>query len=738
MSGRTKGASVAAGLVRDVRRFDRHEVDLVGGGRVAVAVAVAVAIGLGAGNRGAAASLGAGALLVGITTVVGGPRPSVRLLGTVAVAMGVSTFVGSASGSVGWAHTVLVGVWCLAGGLLMALGSPTSSVGTQAIAAMIVFGRFPETVGGAAELAGYVVAGGGLAVAVIGVARGPLSRGDQRRATAAAVGELAALLRPRPGGRSGLAAAGALDEASAALDRVEAGGAEDLEALRSVVEVGRRSRLELLVLDGLEQRLARTGAAPGLREAVARATSGLADAMEAVAGSLGMRSGPDEVAAELLDSRLDEAARRIAEVPGPAAGGVLEASLVGHLASLAGQVRSMADQAVRACEPGRRSRRAFLVVGDLRRRGRLRPAVEAVAAQVHWSSPYARHAVRLTLVVTAAEVLAHRTGLQHGYWVALTASVVLRPDFAVTLSRGVARMVGTCLGVGIAGVFAVAVRPSDVAMVVSAGVWCALACATFTASYVAFSGFLTALVVVLVDLVTPDTLALAGDRLVDTLIGGALALAAYGLWPSWTRGDAWRSLAELAAAQRAYLAGVLSTISGVAAHDEVALGARSAAARRRRATAETTVARSLAEPAARRIDAAASGRVLDALRRVSLATHALRAERAAGRPAAPVPELRPLGDGLVAALDGLAGVLGRHGELAETAVRGRLDRPAPALLAGSASIPPLRQQHSSLVEALRDRGDVRLLLAETDELVDAVDTAAHVLGLGRGGSPGQA
>ena len=165
MSGRTKGASVAAGLVRDVRRFDRHEVDLVGGGRVAVAVVVAVAIGLGAGNRGAAASLGAGALLVGITTVVGGPRPSVRLLGTVAVAMGVSTFVGSASGSAGWAHTVLVGVWCLAGGLLMALGSPTSSVGTQAIAAMIVFGRFPEAVGGAAELAGYVVAGGGLAVA---------------------------------------------------------------------------------------------------------------------------------------------------------------------------------------------------------------------------------------------------------------------------------------------------------------------------------------------------------------------------------------------------------------------------------------------------------------------------------------------------------------------------------------------------------------------------------------------
>lgn len=734
-TGRPEGRrSAVAGVVREVRRFDRRSVDPAAGARVAVAVAVAVAIGLGLHDPGAAASMGAGALLVGITTAVGGPRPSLPLLAVVAVTMGVSTFVGSSSGSLGWLHTALVALWCLLGGSLMALGSPTSSVGTQAIAAMIVFGHFVETPASALELAAYVVAGGGLAVATIGLSRGRVGLSDQRRAMAAACGALAALARQRQGARSGLAAATALDEAGASLDRLDRGGLEDLEALHSLLEVGRRARLELLVLDGLEQRLARLGVAGDLRVAAVAAESALGDVLEAVAAGLGPGGRSQAPPAGAVGERLVEAARRVERVDEVVPADVLGASFAEHLSALAGQVRAMADLAARSYGPRRRSPRSLSADNDPGRRVRARMALETLAAQARLSSPYARHAVRLALVVTAAEVLANRADLQHGYWVALTASVVLRPDFAVTIGRGVARVVGTCFGVGIAGLFALAIRPSDPAMVASVAVFCAVACATFQASYVAFTGFLTALVVVLIGLVTPGTLAIAGDRLVDTAVGGALALAAYGLWPSWSRADAWRSLAQLAVAQRAYLEAVLATAAGEIRLDEPTLRGRSGAARRARASAETTVARSLAEPAARRIDAAASGRVLDGLRRVSLATHALRAELRDGRPEAPVPELLSLEVGLSTALDQLVAALEARGEAAAPGVLARLERPALAQLP-SGPLPPLRRAHSELVAALRDRPDGRLLLAETDEIVDAVDTAAGVLGLGPVVSP---
>lgn len=757
--------SVAGRILREVRHFDTRAVSLAVGARVGAAVGIALTIGVALHAPGVAAAMGAGALLAGVTTAMGGPTPSLRLLALVSLAMGLSAFVGSATGGLGWVHTALVVPWCLLGGLLMALGSPASSVGTQAIAAMIVFGRFDEPLAGAAELAGYVIAGGVVVIAVIATTRRPATLGGQRRAMAAACHELAALARPGPASRSGLAAAGALDAAEASLASLDSGGLEDLGALRALLDVARRARVEVLVIDGLGQRLARLGHGAAAQVAAPLLAS-LAGVLERVGDALASSpAGVAWISAE-VDDLLDGAAGQIAALrspPGvsPDAGGgasagpaetpvvpgaraepagagqeaVLAGRLDEHLAALAGQVRAIADLAARSYGHRRRSRRAILSVSDvLGRRERFRATLETLAAHLSPSSSIARHALRLTIVVTVAEVIAHRTGLEHGYWIALTASVVLRPDFSVTVSRGVARVVGTCLGVGIAGLFDLAIRPSTAAMVVTATVFSVAAGATFQASYVAFSGFLTALVVVLLDIVSPGTLSLAMARLADTAIGGALALAAYGLWPSWAHADAWRALARLAHAQRVYLRGVLTALAGAVAFDEAALRSLSTTARRARANAETTVGRSLSEPLARRIDAGASASVLGALRRVSLATHALRTDAAEGRPAAPVPELGLLGEGLDGALVLVGAELDRRAAEAEGA---GLLRGEPRTAAGPRSpLPALRRCHGQLVSGLAGRSDVRLLLAETDELVDAVDTAADVLGLAPAVEPG--
>ena len=55
-----------------------------------------------------------------------------------------------------------------------------------------------------------------------------------------------------------------------------------------------------------------------------------------------------------------------------------------------------------------------------------------------------------------------------------------------------------------------------------------------------------------ITLTCPDTTGIVVDRLVDSLIGGAIALGAYLLWPTWSERDAEQSLAHLAEAQREY------------------------------------------------------------------------------------------------------------------------------------------------------------------------------------------
>ena len=206
--------------------------------------------------------MAAGALLVGLPSVVGGRRIALSGFVLIAVSMAVSTFVGSATGNLGWVHTAVLVPWCLGGGLLLALGNPYLSVGTQAIAAMIVFGRFAEPPLAALQLAAYVLAGGLLAVAVLAVTRPPVTSRVQRQGLAAAASSLAALARTGAGQRNGVASAEVLDDAEILLDRgivQEGGGVDDL---RSLLDIARRARLELLVIDGLERQLARYRRSP--------------------------------------------------------------------------------------------------------------------------------------------------------------------------------------------------------------------------------------------------------------------------------------------------------------------------------------------------------------------------------------------------------------------------------------------------------------------------------------------
>ena len=173
-------------------------------------------------------------------------------------------------------------------------------------------------------------------------------------------------------------------------------------------------------------------------------------------------------------------------------------------------------------------------------------------------SPAGRHALRLAVIVPVAALIARELPLQRSYWMVVAAATVLRPEFGATFTRGAERALGTCLGVGLAGAIAVTLHPAGGATIVLVGALAWAGYSLFPASFAVGYGFITALVVFLLNAVSPDTLATATDRLVDTLVGGAIGLLAYALWPTWAHTSAWQSLSDLVGAERAYVDGVLT------------------------------------------------------------------------------------------------------------------------------------------------------------------------------------
>ena len=575
-------------VVAEVTKFDRQAFAPVAGLRVAVGVSAALTIGLAAGSPTAAASLAAGALLVGLPTAVGGRRIGIPGLALIALTMAVSTFVGSATGEIGWLHTAILVPWCLAGGLLLALPNPFTAAGTQGIAAMIVFGRFAAAPLGALRLAGYVLAGGAIAIVVLALTRSPLNSRVQRRALAAAAVSLAALARAGPGRRNGVASAESLAESEVLLLRgLGRSGADELRAL---LDVARRARLELLAIDGLQRRLVRleaagAGPAGAVRDIVEEALAVAADALDAISRTVVTGEAATTAAATLDETVRATRARLRALGPTGAVAPVARA-LEDHLAALAAQLRAAADLADPA-SPHRRSAPETPWAPSWREG--LREGLDTLRSQATLRAPVGRHAVRLAVVVTAAEVIAQRTPLGRGYWVPLTASVVLRPEFGNTFSRGLARLAGTCGGVLLAGLLAVAVHPDGASGVIAIGLLCLAAGASFQVSYALFSGFLTGAVVLLVGVVGPATLSTALDRLADTAIGGAIALTAYALWPTWSRATASAALATLTRAQRDYLGTVLAVLAGRHPRDLAELRRLARAAREGRGNAESAV-----------------------------------------------------------------------------------------------------------------------------------------------------
>jgi uncharacterized membrane protein YccC len=345
----------------------------------------------------------------------------------------------------------------------------------------------------------------------------------------------------------------------------------------------------------------------------------------------------------------------------------------------------------------------------------VRERLATLRSNLTLTSQACRHALRMSVTLAAAVAVAHAFPYGHRYWLPMTALLVLRPDFASTVARGVSRVVGTLLGAGVVTVVLAEWRPDPDWLMALVVVLCFAATTLVLANYALFSVCISSLVVTLLAFTGNPELATAFDRTIYTLVGAAIALIAYLAWPTWEGRSLPDTLASLAETEGRYAGGVLRAWSDPVRADRAGLQKARLDARLAHSNAEAAVTRWLAEPRS----GATLGKeqvlsFLAAIRSCVQALVTLHAELPAEGPGYPG-----------------AAVLGAEVEQAFTAVADQV-KGSPS----AASLPPLRKEQLVMSAGLPAAGSgstdlttAVVLAGETDLLVDSIDALGHLFGL---------
>jgi hypothetical protein len=151
------------------------------------------------------------------------------------------------------------------------------------------------------------------------------------------------------------------------------------------------------------------------------------------------------------------------------------------------------------------------------------------------------HSSVVAVTVVVGLIIGLALGLPRDYWIMLTVLVALRLDLASTVSYATARILGTLLGAGLAFVITTWTADPWILFPILA-LTTTLCLATRGVNYAVYSIWITLTVILILNLVYSGGPALAIARIIDTAIGGTLALVAAISLSTATRRRSSRSL----------------------------------------------------------------------------------------------------------------------------------------------------------------------------------------------------
>jgi uncharacterized membrane protein YccC len=486
-----------------------------------VGILAVAAVTLRWGPVGAATVAAGAATIAGAAALQDNPRgPGSRVV-ALSIAMGSAVAIGALTSAHDAVFVVAVAAWCLAAGMVWALGVNTGLVATAAGALLVT--APPTPLGDAAPVAGLAVAGG-LVQAVLITVRPRRRWRAQRTALRRAYRSLAEDARELS------------NDAATRVDPAPLRYLRDAFTLSD--HQARRRPLEYRRWYGLPERIAATLAAVSDRVSDPATRSGvLASAADTLEG-LAVRSRSQ---AERGAAAVSAAAT---SAPGP------DGAVVQRLSAQLSEAVGLRFAAV-AASPAELLRGTDIVTAVRRR-------AAVVRAQLQPRSPILRHAVRLAAAATVGTAFARWTEAPHGFWIALTALLVLRPETAHTYTRCAGRLAGLALGVVVASLIAMMWQPGGLPAAVLAVLCLGVAYGVSTFGYIAVNVGLGAAIVFLVDISGVAGPVTITERLSAVLIGGGLAVVAHVLLPDDERVRLSQRAGELLKAEVDYAATVIT------------------------------------------------------------------------------------------------------------------------------------------------------------------------------------
>jgi uncharacterized membrane protein YccC len=676
--------SLRAHVLESLTRVKRSDVPWRVVVRNTAAVVLPLGVGMAMGHPAIGLGVGAGALNTMFADQPGPYRQRLRLLLLTAIAASLASLVGFLIGGQLLPMMAATMAWGFFGGLLVVFGTDTARVGMTSMILLVVTASTPTTLTAAIGAAALIFCGG-LLLASFSLVAWPLQRYlPERRALVDVYRGLAALARETSDDE---AAVPAMSEAMTGLQltllgRHRAHG-RAMEAFGVLLELAERIRLELTAMTELH----------GTGTAQTRFRGETADVLEAIAEALDAGDAPERAAALLSSIRAQQHA------VGPDADRLDTPAL--HVQALLGQLAAAVRNADWA---GSR--------GELRASAaetRLPPALRSSAS---WATLRAsltprsvafRHAVRMAVCLSVSLALSRLLKLPHGYWLPMTAAIVLRADFAATFNIGLLRVLGTVLGLLIttALLFITPAQPwAHLALM-------ALLCMAFrylaSAHYGIAVAALTGTVVILLSFEGVNSGAAVMDRVLNTTMGCGVALLAYVAWPTWERSHVRGTLGSMLDAYAAYLLTLAAPPGNVRRDSRIE-------ARTARINAQASIERMRSEPATPTALLKLARNLLangNRLARTAMTLEAMLEDLAK------LPEQPEFLDFIASCSSALQTI--------SSALRTR--QPLPEL-------PELREQQSLLfrhAQRAADTSTVELLARITDRMVDNINTLAHVV-----------
>lgn len=158
-------------------------------------------------------------------------------------------------------------------------------------------------------------------------------------------------------------------------------------------------------------------------------------------------------------------------------------------------------------------------------------SVPVLGKHLSFRSPVFRFAIRLSVACLVAFSMTLLPVGYYSYWILLTVIVVIKPGFGLTKKRNLQRLKGSLLGVAI-GMVLLLVIPNVTVKLVLAGLFLLGYFAYLRINYMLSIVSLTPMIIICLNIYTGNQ-SIILERVVDTILGCAIAFAASYLFPSW-------------------------------------------------------------------------------------------------------------------------------------------------------------------------------------------------------------